>query len=50
MKWTTHADGHEHALREGSKTSTEIAAKIGKSDGAVRMTTAWKRRQEVSAC
>lgn len=35
------------ALREGMQTSTAISAAIGITPQAVRMTGAWKRRQEV---
>ena len=36
----------ERALRDGLSTSTAIGAAIGITPQAVRMTTAWKRRQE----
>lgn len=37
----------ERALRDGLSTSTAIGGAIGITPQAVRMTTAWKRRQEV---
>ena len=38
----------ERALRDGAKTSTAISAAIGITPQAVRMSGAWKRRQEVT--
>lgn len=39
----------ERAIRDGLQTSTAISAAIGITPQAVRMTGAWKRRQEVTA-
>lgn len=39
----------ERAIRDGLSTSTAISAAIGITPQAVRMTGAWKRRQEVTA-
>lgn len=38
----------ERAIRDGLQTSTAISAAIGITPQAVRMTGAWKRRQEVT--